>query len=262
MKKGVLIWMACCICQMAFAIDKRLDEINTIKKDPAYLYAESTMKSADEALQVARDLLRDEIIRWTAEELDEPMDSIQAHKLSRDADIMMMNRAGLKRLFVYIKKEVVFPLYKAETPTEEPKPALVIPEPQPATPLPEPAVTPNDSSLVNDTIKQVLMKHFAPKPIKKPGSVILKVMKAKNFFELKEVMEPLKKSGEILDYGKYLTAKNIADCYLIVYDPAGNIVAWLDKGEKVRKNLKTGKDDAISNYHGLGAIWFTINEQQ
>ena len=60
MKKGVLIWMACCICQMAFAIDKRLDEINTIKKDPAYLYAESTMKSADEALQVARDLLRDE----------------------------------------------------------------------------------------------------------------------------------------------------------------------------------------------------------
>ena len=260
MKKAFGILLMCCVCQMVFALDKRLDEINAIKKDPAYLYAESTMKSADEALQVARDLLRDEIIRWTAEEMEEPMDSISAHKLSRDADIMMMNRAELKRLFVYIKKEEVSPLYKAEPTKEIPEPVVGAPTPLPVEPLPELSVEHKDSSLINDTIKQVLMKRFAPKKVKKPSSVILKMMKAKNFFELKEVMEPLKESGEILDYGKYLTAKNPADCYLIVYDPAGNIVAWLDKGEKTRKNLKTGKNDAISNYRGLGAIWFTINE--
>lgn len=87
-------------------------------------------------------------------------------------------------------------------------------------------------------------------------------MKAKNFFDLKDIMEPLKKKGEILDYGKYLTANNLSECYLIIYDHAGNIIAWLDKGESIRKNLKSGEDDSVENYHGNGAIWFTINEQK
>ena len=83
---------------------------------------------------------------------------------------------------------------------------------------------------------------------------------AKSFFELKQIMEPLKEKGDILDYGKYATAKNPEQCYLIVYDPAGNIKAILDKGEEVRKNLNTGKEDSIKNYRGCGAIWFTIKE--
>lgn len=75
-------------------------------------------------------------------------------------------------------------------------------------------------------------------------------------------MEPLKEKGEITGYGKYATAKDPAICYLVVYDPAGNLVAWLGKGESVRKNLKTGKNDSEKNYRGCGAIWFTIKEQQ
>ena len=268
MKKALSIILMCCICQMVFAVNKRLDEINAIKKNPDYLYAESTMKSANEALKVARNLLREEIMRWTAEELGEPMDSVSAHRLSREGDIMMMNRADLKRVFVYLKKEMVSPTYKPEMPVEESEYAPVEAKPVPEEPKPQPVevkpeqVVAKDSSLVDDKMKQVLVEHFAPKPQKKPGSVIQKVMKARNFFELKDVMEPLKKSGEIIDYGKYLTAKNLPECYLIVYDPAGNIIAWLDKGENTRKNLKTGKADSIGNYHGCGAIWFTINEQQ
>ena len=268
MKKLLSILIMCCICQMVFALDKRLDEINAIKKNPNYLYAESTMKSANEALKVARNLLREEIIRWTAEELGEPMDSASAHHLSREGDIMMMNRAGLKRVFVYINKEMVSPSYqpiatddKPEIVQEETKPAPEELSPKPIEAKPE-QVEAKDSSLVDDQMKKVLVEHFSPKPQKKQGSVIQKVMKARNFFELKDVMEPLKKSGEIKDYGKYLTAKDLPECYLIVYDPAGNIIAWLDKGENTRKNLKTGKADSIANYHGCGAIWFTINEQQ
>lgn len=267
MKKVVSILMMCCICLMVFALDKRLDEINAIKKNPDYLYAESTMKSANEALKVARNLLREEIVRWTAEELGEPMDSVSAHHLSREGDIMMMNRADLKRVFVYINKEMVSPSYQPIAPIDpENTEKETKPTPEELTPKhveakPE-QVEEKDSSLVDDQMKDVLVKHFAPKPEKKHGSVIQKVMKARNFFELKDVMEPLKKSGEIIDYGKYLTAKNLPECYLIVYDPAGNIIAWLDKGENTRKNLKTGKADSIGNYHGCGAIWFTINEQQ
>ena len=90
--------------------------------------------------------------------------------------------------------------------------------------------------------------------------VIEQIKKAKNFFELKQIMEPLKEKGDILDYGKYASAEKPEDCYLVVYDPAGNIKALLGKGEDLRQNLKTGKDDSIKNYRGCGAIWFTIKE--
>ena len=66
--------------------------------------------------------------------------------------------------------------------------------------------------------------------------------------------------GDIIDYGKFATAKEPEQCYLIVYDPAGNICALLGKGQRVRQNLKTGHDDSIENYRGCGAIWFTLRE--
>ena len=112
-------------------------------------------------------------------------------------------------------------------------------------------------SLVNEKVLSILKNNF----LGKKGGVIEQIKKAKNFFELKQIMEPLKQKGDIIDYGKYATAKNPEDCYLIVYDPAGNIKALLDKGEKERQNLKTGKKDSIKNYRGCGAIWFTIKEK-
>jgi hypothetical protein len=88
--------------------------------------------------------------------------------------------------------------------------------------------------------------------------IIEQIKKARSFFELRGIMEPLRKNGFITGYGKYATVKNPEDCYFIVYDPAGNIKAILGKGDNVRKNLITGEDDSISNYHGCGAIWFTV----
>jgi hypothetical protein len=114
-----------------------------------------------------------------------------------------------------------------------------------------------DSSLLNEKTKETLMRKFA---LKKDNGVLKKILHAKNFFELREIMEPLKERGDIVDYGKYASMKNPADCYLIVYDPAGNICAWLDKGSDTRRNLKTGKEDTVKNYRGCGAIWFIIKE--
>ena len=78
---------------------------------------------------------------------------------------------------------------------------------------------------------------------------------------IKVAMQPLKENGDIIDYGKFATAEHPELCYLIVYDPAGNICALLGKGEDVRPNLKTGRDDSIKNYRGCGAIWFTLKEE-
>lgn len=236
MKQLLILIITWCLALTAQAADGRLEEINTIKKSPLYLYAEATMKDPQEAATTALEILRDEIFRWSAES-NQPLDSALVQQICMNADTLMMARADMTRVFAYVKKTSLAPSSQ-----EQPK----------------------DSTLLNEDMKQTLHQHFTQKQKKekKQGRVIEKIMKARNFFELREIMEPLKESGEIVNYGKYLTAQNPADCYLIVYDPAGNILAWLDKGEDMRKNLKTGKSDTIKNYHGCGAIWFTINENK
>lgn len=238
MRKLLHIIMAL-IAALPIMANDRVADINAIKKSPDFLSAEATMKTADEAAIVARDLLRDEIIRWTTEELKSPIDSVEAQRFSEKADTMTTQRVDMMRVLVYIDKASV----------EEPIPTLAS-EPEAA----------SDHTLLSDSARQIILQRFAPKKAVLSQGVIRKMMRARNFFELKDVMEPLKKSGEIIDYGKYATAKNPALCYLIVYDPAGNLVAWLGKGDEKRKNLKTGKSESIRDYRGCGAIWFTINE--
>lgn len=229
MKRSLFTYMALGVVLTMFAIDSKLEDINAVKKSSEFLYAEATMPTTAEADSTARQMLHTEIIRWSAEELQEPIDSISALRLCEEADTMMMPRANMFRVFTFIRKNKVSPMFKLQS---------------------------NEPSLLNDSTKKNLMRRFWSKKI--DNGTLQKIMKAHNFFELKEIMEPLKEKGEILDYGKYATAKNPDVCYLIIYDPAGNIKAWLDKGKDPRKNLKTQKLDSISNYRGCGAIWFTI----
>lgn len=230
MKRYLTLFLVLSMSAMTFAMDKRLVDINAIKKNPAYLYAEATMADRNEAAGVAIEQLQSEILRWTTD-MHVSMDSLTACKISQKADTMMMQRANLFRVFAYIAKKVVSPSSIDDSKV--------------------------DTTLLNDSIKHILIQRFS---VRKDHSVIEKIMHAKSFFELREIMEPMKERGEIIDYGKYATMKNPVESYLIVYDPAGNICAILDKGEETRKNLKTGKTDSIRNYRGCGAIWFIINE--
>lgn len=233
MKRFINLFLVLCTVLTIEAMDKRLEEINAVKRDTTYLYAEATMKTQTDAAKVANELLQEEIIRWTNEQ-QHPIDSISACKLSLQADTMVMRRSEMFRVFTYIKKEQLMSISQVAE-----------------------IVEPKDSTLLNDDTKKMLIRRFSPQ---KDHSVLKKILHAKNFFELRNIMEPLKESGQITDYGKYATIKNPQDCYLIIYDPAGNICALLDKGEDPRKNLKTGKDETIHNYRGCGAIWFILKD--
>ena len=102
--------------------------------------------------------------------------------------------------------------------------------------------------------------------IKKPLArdyVLEQILKAKNFFELRDTMKTLIRQGAVSDYGKRETCRQPEACYWIVYDRAGNIKAILGKGQTIRKNFKTGRVDSLANYQGKGyaGIWFQIKEQ-
>ena len=176
----------------------------------------------------------------------------------------MVRRADMYRVFAYVKKVKLVPLFSDwnlvlldSLDSEEGK-LSGLPDGSDLAETSKPKEESKDSlakdSVVNKKVLAKLRNNF----LGRKGGVLELIKKAKNFFELKQIMEPLKQKGEIVDYGKYATAKKPEECYLIVYDPAGNIKALLGKGEEVRQNLKTGKEDSIMNYHGCGAIWFTL----
>lgn len=242
------------------AMDERLERINSIKKSADYLYGEATMATQEDATSLAYELLQKEVFAWAQRDsvklaVTSPAD------MNRLADSIMTRRADMYRVFVFIRKSDLLPKVAAN-----PKAKPVV------TPKAKPAVTPKDSiaqhpadsvaqqsrnNLVTDDVKRTIKQRFLGQ---KESDALLRLKKAKTFFELKPIMQPLKERGEIIDYGKYATAQHPEECYLIVYDAAGNIRALLGKGKDVRPNLKTGRDDSIKNYRGCGAIWFTLRE--
>ena len=232
----------------ASAGDWRLEKINSIKKNSAYLYGEATVSTLEQATTLAYEELQREVYAWLQS------DSLSVRDINRLSDTVMVRIVNVYRVFAYVEKSKLKSL-PPDTDKTDTVPAK--------TPSVEKALEKKDSTLFTDSVRQVINKRFFGKEGKKKqreNDALLRLKKAKNFFELKDIMQPLKDKGDIIDYGKYATAKHPELCYLIVYDPAGNICALLGKGKDVRKNLKTGNDDSIKNYRGCGAIWFTLRE--
>ena len=254
MKQIIIILMMILAPIAMLATDGKLNHINAIKKSQDYLCAEATMKTPEDAAKLAFKLLQYEIDGWAAANENLADKAIVAEVV---ADTMMVRRAEMFRVFAYLNKSE---LMTEQTPKVQPKRELeqsVKPKLEPKQELQ--AKPERKDSLVSDELKEQLRERFfGPK-----NGVLRKISKARNFFELKHILPPLKADGSIVDYGKLATAENLEKCYLIVYDPAGNIKALLGKGEDKRRNLKTGKeDDRLGNYRGCGAIWFILTENK
>jgi len=263
MKRLSLFICFLCMVLTASALDKRQAEINRIKKSKEYLYSDITMPTLEGAVSQAFDELQQEILFWIMDRADKKEGLIVSPRdINTLIDTIMVRRLDMYRVFAYVKKVKLAAFYADWNIVLDENldcddgrlPQVDVPE----RPLLPDSIAPSDSiakdSVVSEKVLSLLKNYF----LGKKGGVIEQLKRAKNFFELKEIMEPLKLKGDILDYGKYATAKNPEDCYLIVYDPAGNIRAFLGKGKEERQNLKTGKLDSIENYHGCGAIWFRI----
>lgn len=283
MKRLSFIILLLSMVMMANALDIRQQNINRIKKSKAFLYSDVTMKTQENAVSQAYEQIQVEIMNWASERSKKKISNISITELNKIVDTIMVRRAEMYRVVAYVRKNKIAATFKEwkitlvkeldTDPKQNPEETVELPDTieQPQKPeivdsisslepaLKKDSIKNNDKkdSLVSKKVITLLKNNY----LGRKGGVIEQIKKAKNFFELKQIMEPLKQKGDILDYGKYATAKNPEDCYLIVYDPAGNIKALLDKGEKVRQNLKTGKEDSIKNYRGCGAIWFTIKEK-
>lgn len=267
MKRLSMMILLLSMVLMVSALDKRQTQINTIKKSKEYLYSDITMSTIESAASQAFDELQLEIITWAMDRADKkPGSAVSPQDINKLIDTIMVRRADMYRIFAYVKKVKLVPLFSDwnlvlldSLDSDEGK-LRGLPDGSDLAETSKPQKDSTDSLAKDSVVNKKVLAKLRNNYLGRKGGVIELIKKAKNFFELKQILEPLKQKGEIVDYGKYATAKKPEDCYLIVYDPAGNIKALLGKGEEVRQNLKTGKEDSIMNYHGCGAIWFTIKE--
>ena len=86
-----------------------------------------------------------------------------------------------------------------------------------------------------------------------------KMISMVSFYEIEPYIKQLKAEDRIYEYGKYSTMPQDCLCHLFIYNKEGEIVTVLFKTQQYTYNLKTREKDAISNYKGCGAIWFTLN---
>lgn len=204
-------------------------QINQIKKNSQYIYAEVTAATEIEAKDLAEEILYSEINEWVAKQ----------KKLSQSPNIVVNNkkeiwtsvslpRGNMFRSFLYVKKSDIIPVESSE--------------------------------IIENTTVHPQSENSAPEQ-KEPAipRVVQDIANCTEYTDLAMKITKLKESGEVLDYGRYASLERKEDYYMAVYNTNGKVVAILTKGSS-RYNVKTGASDSLDNYKGCGAIGFKVKE--
>ena len=240
-----ILFLTCClsfnIAQTASDVAKN---INKVKRDTMYIYAEATMKDINEAYDGARALLEMKVGDWVRAQ--HPAEGIEVCIVkAKEHFIQLETRRGdLYRAFVYVRKNDILPVAdKSEVTVFE-----VAPVTQPNQPKTSPAI---------------IISEETPKDVEKAPALELtpeekQMRQIKSFYDVEPYIKGLNGKGILKDYGKYAKMPENEDCHLFVYDKQGNISALLRKVGNTQYNLNSLKEDNIKNYKNCGAIWFQL----
>jgi hypothetical protein len=224
MKKLLLLWVATLISLVGYAQVDYTDSINAIKRDTAYIYAESTMKDPVEAQSGAHSVLELKVTDWVRSKW--PRESAEQYvaKTNEIFESMVTMRGNYTRVFVYVKKSRLVPSLELEEAVREGGKAVQ-----------ELAQT---SDLTSE--EEEMAAIFA-------------------FDDIKGYISDLNKDHLLLAYGKYMSLPVEAPCYIFVYNQEAEVIAVLRQTEDGKHfNLRTRTDDNIKNYKNCGAIWFQL----
>lgn len=210
-------------------------QINSIKVDNDYIYAESTSSDWETAYDNAKALLEVNVEEWAKEtNVDDAQGCIV--KAQNSIFKIQSRRGNLYRAFLYVRKADIQTF-------STPKEVIVAVVPR--------GEAPAEISVTTTT--------------EKPEEIIIEPSYKTTEFENEFLMvnhfddvELFIKSYNLTkgQYGKFSTMPVLKANYLFVYNRAGQIVAHLLYRNAEYINVLTGKIDSIDNYKGCGAIWF------
>lgn len=218
--------------------------INKVKRDTTYIYAEATMKDLDEANNGARAILEMKVGDWVRAQY--PTEGIDVCIVKAKEHVIQLEtrRGDLYRAFVYVRKSDIMPVADKNEITVFEVPPVAQPnqlENAPANIISEDAPIEDEKT-----------------PVLELSSEEKQMQQVRSFYEVEPYIKSLKSKGKLEAYGKYATMPEDKDCHLFVYDKQGNISALLRKSGDIQYNLNTLKEDNVKNYKNCGAIWFQL----
>ncbi len=246
-KRLTLLVLSLMVVVCMFAQTNATQSINEIKSHPnIYLYAESTSQTWEEALDNAKYLLGVEIETWVKTLETPPADGYIAEAQNHIYNLKSM-RGDRFRAFVYVKKTDVVPYANASQ-------LVVVPisKDQETTISEVTATQPDKQGQQTVTRKQSAQPEYLPSEFEQE---MMSITDANN---IGTFIKRLKSEGRVVRYGKYKDMPSDIDCYLFVYNREMAIPAYLHKQGNTYTNIKTGKQDQVTNYTGCGAWWFQL----
>jgi hypothetical protein len=243
--KRLLLSLLYIIFHLSFSYAQSVAQnINKVKRDTMYIYAESTTKDLNEAYSNARAILEMQVGEWVRKQ--HPSEGIELCIVKAKEHFMQLDtrRGELYRAFVYVRKSDIMPVAdKSEVTVIE-----VAPVTKPKQVEAKPAIIVTEEAPRVEEKQQVLELTSEEKQMKQ----------IRSFYDVEPYINGLKSKGRLNAYGKYATMPKNEDCHMFVYDKQGNISALLRKSGAMQYNLNTLKEDNVKNYKNCGAIWFQL----
>ena len=232
MKKSLIILFAMLFGMASFAqtVEEQKKKIASIKKNSNYIYAEVTTTDQQQAIDLATEMLHNNVNEWAAKKKKFAGSSkIITKNTNYDVEQITMPRANMFRAFMYVKKSDIIPA---------------------------------DNEEIRETPVEVAgAKVAAAAPLTNHDVVVGELLSVTNTGQLASKLKELKESGKVAEYDnlKGLKDKNQQEYIMVVFNKEGNVEAVLSEGES-RKNLATGNADQLANYKGRGAIGVKVNQ--
>lgn len=261
-------------------------KINSIKRNPSYLYAEATMETEEEAFNTAKEAL----MTYIQEYIDSKKslsnaNSVIVKDIANRCERMQMMRGDMYSVLVYVKKNDIIPAANSET-IDRPNSA-VVKDTIVAVKADTTALKQADTMAVNavavddglptvneinnkpnvfgnnseekEAVEQNMVETAAKLEIAWQQRVIDELLEASSLTEAKAMLNRFKAEFKVKRYGSYNECKNIGESFwLIVENGGGSVKAILGPGADERTNFKTMIKDRLGNYSGYDAIWFTL----
>ena len=225
-------------------------KINSIKRSTQYLYAEATMPTAAEALEVANDLLLIQVKEYAGSKKGFEDKDILIRNISSARDSVQLRRGDMVKVFLYVKKSDIqtaenATLLAPEKPQEAPVPGnvekVVLPEPEEKAPEAVPGH--EDASLKLQVAWQ--------------QNVVDQLLGAESFPAAKALISRMKAEYKIKKTGPLATCKNPAECYMLV-GKDGKVETVLGPGSSTRTNFRTLTSAPATLPAHMDIIWFTF----
>ena len=265
---AVIAFMLCFSASFA-QTDNVQKDINRVKRDSAYIYAEATMKKMEDAIEGAKAVLELQVAEWLK---SQGMSGTETCVTKAKENIMTLQtrRGNFHRAFVYVKKSDIITFAsesnvlvmklsdgkskkdKKESKTTKPvKPAAPAKEETPAetvAPVKPAAPAKSSTPAVDDDMYMTPKKETASKPQKAQKKKVEKVEKAEGVEKKEEMTSVVQSANDRLISTTERQMKNVAN----VSDIKPLVLSWVDS-EKVAPNNygQTSTLPTSGNFHAF-----------